>query len=54
MRQGLIVIGDVHLLALCFLDIGNPACAFDADGVASLSMNEVLSNICRVELFLLK
>jgi hypothetical protein len=54
MRQGLIVIGDVHLLTFSFLDIGDPASTFDADGVASLSMNEVLCYVCRVELLLLK
>jgi hypothetical protein len=45
MRQGVIVIGDVKLLALCFLNIGYPACAFDADGITSLAMNEVLCNV---------
>jgi hypothetical protein len=53
MREGFIVIGDVQLLALCFLYIGDPTCTFNAYRVTSLAMNKMLSNICGIELFLL-
>lgn len=54
MRQGLIVIRDVNLLALCFLNIGDPTGTFDADRVTSLAMDKVLSYVCRIKLLLLK